>query len=183
MPATRTGDARIAGKAPAYTEADTDATIDGIPILWEDSSDTLRVPSSSKPLPVNPVASARTTDSISSADATDAIMSNLTALTPKFFTKSVTASSTDASLIAAVASKKLRIVSLAVQAGGTATDLTFESDGVSDTKLHKVQAGANGGQILPYNPVGWFETLSGEALLGTTGAGSTVEITGTYIEV
>lgn len=40
----------------AYTEGDIDSTITGIPLLWEDASDTLRVPSSTKPLPVQQAA-------------------------------------------------------------------------------------------------------------------------------
>jgi len=36
-----------------YTEADTDASITGIAIMWEDGSDTLRAVSASKPLPID----------------------------------------------------------------------------------------------------------------------------------
>lgn len=43
-----------------YTEGATDATIEGIPILWEDTSDTLRAVSAAKPLPVQPLLSAST---------------------------------------------------------------------------------------------------------------------------
>lgn len=39
-----------------YTEADTDASITGTALLWEDTSDTLRSVSATKPLPVNIVA-------------------------------------------------------------------------------------------------------------------------------
>lgn len=39
-----------------YTEADTDTTITGTAIMWEDASDTLRSVSATKPLPVNIVA-------------------------------------------------------------------------------------------------------------------------------
>lgn len=39
-----------------YTEAATDATITGVPVLWEDTSDTLRAVSAAKPFPVNIVA-------------------------------------------------------------------------------------------------------------------------------
>jgi hypothetical protein len=35
-----------------YTEADTDATVTGTALMWEDTSDTLRVASAAKPLPV-----------------------------------------------------------------------------------------------------------------------------------
>lgn len=36
-----------------YTEGDTDATITGTALMWEDGSDTLRVPSAANPLPVD----------------------------------------------------------------------------------------------------------------------------------
>jgi len=36
-----------------YTEGDTDATIGGIAIMWEDGSDTLRAVSATKPLPID----------------------------------------------------------------------------------------------------------------------------------
>jgi len=35
-----------------YTEGDTDASITGIAIMWEDTSDTLRAVSAAKPLPI-----------------------------------------------------------------------------------------------------------------------------------
>lgn len=41
------------GSGIQYTEGDTDATITGTAIMWEDSSDTLRSVSSAKPLPVS----------------------------------------------------------------------------------------------------------------------------------
>lgn len=44
-------DVSIAG-GTEYTEGATDATITGSAILWEDTADTLRVPSAAKPLPV-----------------------------------------------------------------------------------------------------------------------------------
>lgn len=164
-----------------YTEGDVDATITGTAMLWEDASDTMRAVSSAKPLPVNAPAASRTTHSISVALQTDAIQTQLTTLTPKFFTETVSASDTDEELVALVASKKLRVLALAVQCGGTATDITFESG--TTPRIHKVPAGANGGQILPFNPVGWFETAVGASLTVTTGSGSAVEISGVYVEV
>jgi hypothetical protein len=41
------------GGGTQYTEADTDATIVGTALLWEDTGDTLRAASAAKPLPVN----------------------------------------------------------------------------------------------------------------------------------
>ncbi len=143
--------------------------------LLVDSSGRLHVNIGSMP------AAARTTDAIAAALQTDAIMNGATALTPKFFSESVTASDTDEELVAAVTSKKIRVLALVAQAGGTATDMTFESGG--STRKHKIPAGANGGQALPFNPAGWFETAAGESLTVTTGSGSTCEISGVYVEV
>jgi hypothetical protein len=170
-----------ASSGTQYTEADVDSTITGTAIMWEDTSDTLRSVSSAKPLPVTAPAASRTTHSISVSQQTDVLMSGLTTLTPKFFSATVAASQTDSSLIALVAAKKLRILALAVQCGATATDILFESS--TTTRKHKVPAGVNGGQVLPFNPVGWFETVAGESLTCTTGSGSSVEISGVYVEV
>ena len=41
------------GGGTQYTEADTDATITGTAVMWEDASDTLRAVSTTKPLPVS----------------------------------------------------------------------------------------------------------------------------------
>lgn len=47
------GDYIAAGAGTQYTEGDTDASITGTAILWEDGSDTLRAVSAAKPLPVD----------------------------------------------------------------------------------------------------------------------------------
>jgi hypothetical protein len=137
--------------------------------------------SATNPLPVTAPAAARNTHSIAVAQQSDALMNALTALTPKFFTQTVTAGSTDVSVIAAVAGKKLRIIALVVQCGATATDITFESS--TTTRKHKIPAGANGGQVLPPSSWGWFETAVGESLTVTSSAGSSAEVTGVYVEV
>jgi hypothetical protein len=139
--------------------------------------------SSSDPLPVTAPAAARTTHSIAASIQTDVINEGLTLLTPKFFSETVTASDTDEELVAAVTgpSKRIRILSLVVHCAGTATTCTFESG--TATRIHKVPAGANGGQVLGFNPVGWFQTAAGSSLTVTTGTGSDTEISGTYIEV
>lgn len=133
------------------------------------------------PLPVTAPAASRTTHSIAVALQTDALMSALTTLTPKYFSETVVASDTDEELIAAVAGKKLRILALVLQCAGVATTSTFEAAGT--TRKHVIPAGANGGQVLPFNPVGWFETGVGQSLTVTTGAGSSTDISGVYVEV
>lgn len=170
------GDTGIMALAVRKDTASALAGTDGdyIPLVV-DASGRLHVAVGSIP------AAALTTDSIGAAHMTNAIMSGTTQLTPKFFSETVTAADTDEELVALVSAKKIRVLSLAVHCGGTATDITFESS--TTTRIHKVPAGANGGQILPFNPVGWFETAAGASLTVTTGAGSSVEISGCYVEV
>ena len=93
----------------------------------------------------------------------------------------VAASQTDSSVVSAITSTKIRVLSFHCQAGGTATDLTFNTASVAISPLFA--NAANGGAVGNFNPVGWFETLSGEALTVTTGSGSTTGITIVYAEV
>lgn len=103
-------------------------------------------------------------------------------LTPKFAFLNQAASGTNQTVVAAVTSKKLRVLALAVTCGATATNVTFNSSSAG-AKTCLFANGANGGFILPFSPVGWFETVAGEALAVTTGAGSTTGIQVVYIEV
>lgn len=130
-------------------------------------------------------ARSRTVDAIAAAMQTDAIMNGLTALTPKFAKGNIAASQTDSSIVAAVASKKIRVLCAYAVAGGTATNLTFNSKPAgAGTAISALLAnGANGGEILPFSPVGWFETVAGEGLTVTTAAGSTTGLGVVYVEV
>lgn len=111
----------------------------------------------------------------------NAVYAGSTALTPKFAFANITASQTDASVVALVATKKIRVLALAVLAGGTATTIIFQSN--ATVKSATFANGINTPLVLPYNPVGWFETVAGEALKVTTGAGSTTGIHVVYVEV
>lgn len=106
-------------------------------------------------------------------------------LTPKFAVANIAASTTDGAVVAAVATKKIRVLAAVVLAGGTATSITFNSKpGGAGTAISPLFAnGVNGGEVLPFSPVGWFETVAGEGLSATTGAGSTTGIQVVYIEV
>lgn len=97
----------------------------------------------------------------------------------------IAASQTDASVVAAVSGKRLIVVSLACQAGATATNVTFNTkpSGAGTAISPQFQNGANGGVVLPYNKQGWFRTNSGEGLAATTGAGSTTGILVNYVEL
>ena len=110
-----------------------------------------------------------------------------TQLTPKFAVINITATGT---LVAAVTSKIIRVLSLFMTidegagdeiytfksgAGGTALTGGLFTGGISTPVLQIV---------LPFNPVGWFETASG-SLLELSLAGSTPVADGalTYLEV
>lgn len=103
-------------------------------------------------------------------------------LTPKYKLANIAAAQTNSAIVAAVTSKKIRVVAAIAVCGGTATNFTFTS-GSSGAISALFANGANGGFTLPFNPLGWFETVAGEALNATTGAGATTGVSVVYIEV
>ena len=127
----------------------------------------------------------RTTDTMGVAMATDQIMNNLTALTPKFAKANVSASTTDGAVVAAVTSKKIRVLSYRLHAAATATNCTFTSKpaGAGTACSELFACGVNGGRSEGFSPVGHFETTAGEGLSLTTGAGATVGVGVVYVEV
>jgi hypothetical protein len=107
-------------------------------------------------------ARAATTDSIAAKHATDAIMDGLTALTPKF-AKIDAATSGDNTLVAAVASKKIRVLALFLVAVADVV-ARFESGAGGTALTGQMDLTANSGFTLPFSPVGWFETASNTLL-------------------
>jgi hypothetical protein len=96
---------------------------------------------------------------------------------------SVAASATDSVLVAAAAGKKIRVLSFVINQGDTTpSTVTFNSKGAgAGTAISPALKGpANGGFVAPNNPTGWFETIAGEGLTVTTGAGSTSAIVVVY---
>jgi hypothetical protein len=61
------------GGGVQYTEADTDASITGTAMLWEDTSDTLRAVSAAKPLPVGDAGGSLTVDGTVGVSGTVAV--------------------------------------------------------------------------------------------------------------
>lgn len=114
----------------------------------------------------------------------------MTTQSTNFAFGNVAAATTDGALtlgdgsgaLAAVAGKKIRVVAVFALAGGTATTLTFNSkgSGAGTAASAAFACGANGGFVLPYNPLGWFETNASENLTVTTGAGSTTGLQVVY---
>jgi hypothetical protein len=103
-----------------------------------------------------------------------------TALTPKFAVIAAS-SSGDNTVVAAVASKKIRVISYTVVAI-TAVNAKWKS-GASTDKSGLLYCGATGGVANPYNPLGLLETASGEALVLNLSAAVAVGGHLTYVEV
>lgn len=103
------------------------------------------------------------------------------ALTPKFAIIDA-ATSGDNTLVAAVASKKIRVLSLFLIAAGT-VNARFES-GTGGTALSgQMNLVANAGFVLPFNPVGWFETAVNTLLNLELSAAISVDGGLVYVEV
>jgi hypothetical protein len=99
----------------------------------------------------------------------------------------VAASQTDEEVIPANPNASIRIISLAMVTGGTATNVTFKSKetGQSAVDITPLFANsANGGVVLPLNVHGWAQTPDvARAVTVTTGAGSATGITINFIEI
>ena len=82
-----------------------------------------------------------------------------------------TATSGDNTIIAAVAGKKIRVLSLALIPSAAVT-ARFETGAGGTALTGQMQLGAKVNLILDYNPAGWFETTAG-ALLNLELSGAT----------
>ena len=122
---------------------------------------------------------------VSASNETSTVYNGTTALTPRFAFANIAASTTDGNIVTTVAGKKIRVLQILAVAGATATNLTFNSKPAgAGTAISPLMAnGVNGGEVLPYSPVGWFETVSGEGLTVTTESGATTGILVCYVEV
>jgi hypothetical protein len=97
----------------------------------------------------------------------------------------IAAGTTDGAIIAAVASKKIRVLSYSVSAlTAAATTATFRSKpgGTGLDVSHVISLAANGNSS-EESEFGLFETITGEGLSLTTGAGAGVGVRVTYVLV
>jgi hypothetical protein len=93
---------------------------------------------------------------VSASQETSTVYNGTTPLVPKFAAIDA-ATSGDNTLVAAVADKKIRVLSLFMVAAG-AVNARFESGAGGTALTGQMSLAANGGFVLPYNPNGWFET-------------------------
>ena len=95
----------------------------------------------------------------------------------------IAASQTDSALVAAVPGRKIRVLSFMINQGDTTpSSVTFNSKPAgSGTAIFPVlKYPANGGTSTPEVLSGWFETVAGEGLSVTTGAGSATSVAVVY---
>lgn len=90
----------------------------------------------------------------------------------------IAASATDSALVAAVSGKKIRVIAFIINEGASATTVTFNSKpaGAGTAVFAPLTYAANGGTTTAEVSSGWFETVKGEGLSVTTGAGSTTSV-------
>ena len=99
---------------------------------------------------------------VAASQETGTVYNGTTALTPLYST--IVASSSGATqIVAAVSSKKIRVLALQVIANA-AVNVKWQSHVTPTDKTGLAYLAGNGGYVLPFNPAGWFETISGEAL-------------------
>lgn len=110
---------------------------------------------------------------------TDAILNGSTSLTPKFAFATLSATG---SVVALVASKKIRVLRYSLMADAACT-VYFRTIATTTQISGSKYPAANGGAGGTFSPVGHFETVSGEALgLFIVGAAN-VSVDVTYVEV
>lgn len=115
------------------------------------------------------------------AQNTSALYDGTTALVPKFAVINV-AGSGDNTIVAAVTAKKIRVLAVMLMAGGT-VNARFES-GAGTTALTGIQElTAQAGFVLPFSPVGWFETAVNTLLNLELSAAVNVDGCLVYVEV
>lgn len=113
---------------------------------------------------------------------TDVIPNGASSLTPKFAKISV-ASSGDNTLVAAVTSKKIRVLAYNIMASA-GVNAKFQS-GAAGTDLTglKYFDAAGSGICAPFNPAGWFETATATLLNINLSAAITIGGELVYVEV
>lgn len=116
------------------------------------------------------------------AAVTSTVFQGTTPLVPKFAIIDG-ATSGDNTIVAAVTGKKIRVLAAFFTMTGTAVTIRFES-GAGGTALTG-QMGPAAGQtiVLPFNPLGWFETAAATLLNMELSGAQSVDGAIIYVEV
>jgi hypothetical protein len=88
----------------------------------------------------------------------------------------------NATVVGAVAGKKIRLVGGVVQMAGSSS-AQFRSGAGGSNQVAFTSAVADQTVVLPRLPSGWAETVAGEALVVNAGGGSAGSVVAHYVEV
>jgi hypothetical protein len=105
------------------------------------------------------------------ANVTNILYNGVTSLAPVF--AQTTTSVTSTQIVASTSGRKIRVLNAALHGNGAVTAKWTSSNTVDLTPNAAV--GSNYGYVLPFSPIGWFETATGSAL-GLTLAPSNVNV-------
>ena len=95
----------------------------------------------------------------------------------------IAGSGTDNTIVAAVATKKIRVLSYHIMSL-VGNNIRFQSGtGASNLLTGFSYIGSNGGLVAPYNPMGWFETSGNNLLNIKMTAAQTIGGCLTYLEI
>lgn len=181
--------ASTSAKQPALGTAGT-PSVDVVTIQGITSATAVKVDGSAVTQPVSGPASAALaldshltdgTNKVAAGMRTDAVVNGTTDLTPKF-APIAASSSGDNTIVALVSSKKIRVLSLVIMANGTVNG-KFKSGTAGADLTGLFYLLANVGFVLPYNPLGWFESASGVLLNLNLSAAIAVGGCLVYVEV
>ncbi len=130
---------------------------------------------------VDALVSARTAAQVTAALQSDVLMGGAAELTPKFAVVDFAVSG-DNTVIAAVAAKKIRVLAVFLVAAGT-VQVRFESGAGATALTGQMNLVANTGFVLPFNPLGWFQTAVNTLLNLELSAAVSVDGALVYVEV
>jgi hypothetical protein len=116
---------------------------------------------------------------IPAASVTDAVISGTTALTPKF---AVIDRTTTGEVVAAVSSKKIRVLSMQFSCA-TAGKVQWSANSGGTALTGAQNIADKGGFVLPFNPTGWFETGATQNLYVTLTSVTEIDGSLSYVEV
>jgi len=116
--------------------------------------------------------------------AVDGLSSAGVLLTPKRAFINAASGSTNTTVVAAVAGKKIRVLQFVVTVGSAANTVIFTTLTAGTAISPTIASDVYGGLALSFSPMGYFESATGEGLGVTTSAsGQTTGILVGYVEV
>ena len=117
-------------------------------------------------------------------DVTSVIYDGATAVTPSFGTITFSTLGNNV-VLGTISAKRIRVIAMNFT-NGTATNI-YITDSAGATlwgnSTNTGQFAANSGVVLPYNPVGWFQTGSGNALIFNLSTTSSVAGSFNYLQI